>query len=609
MDGNKHIANNIYYYLNNKRPGYAFLITGPWGSGKTFFIKWFINNFESNFNEIKSKKFINISLFGLDNTSHIREAIFCELYPFLGSKFLRFIFWLVKSVLKINLKIDLNNDKKDDVEVNLQLNGLNGRKFISSRKIKNIDVVIILDDLERTNIPIKEVLGYIYYLVDVLRIKVIIIADEERLVSESIYRDFKEKIIGKTFYIRHDVDCVLNFILSENKSDFLSEHSNVIIDVYRNSECDNLRILNGTILDFNLFIKQINGKYLENTDFSSSLIKLYFSFSFEIKKLCLLKEEFIREVDNSDGVYKKYNLGIITLYDVKTWANIIFDLIVDGLDSKTSDLSFFHQDEISKEDNEEVIPAWKRLISYSELEYDEFKHLVQDVENSFQSNHKKSITLFMREFDLLLHFSLENLIDKSVVEIESIVSDYFNSDIDGDEFIQWDGYSDGSGYGYYERSNDTFYKAVKIINDKKSEIVSAQETLKKESVVNFIYDCIKNEKNEELHDFLFNEHKFNPIFNLLDEDVFVNLILDSKNKWISKFSYLIKDRYSARYSLNNHSVSHYMGDEVLFWRTVEVMFKERIENMTEDRLKKIILERKILKTINEIIIFIEKNRS
>ncbi|WP_407250300.1 P-loop NTPase fold protein [Klebsiella michiganensis] len=82
MDLNNHIIDNLNYYLNTSTPEYAFMITGGWGAGKTYFIENFIKEYNKNAIDSQSgNKIIKISLFGFKTTSSIDEMIFQSLHP------------------------------------------------------------------------------------------------------------------------------------------------------------------------------------------------------------------------------------------------------------------------------------------------------------------------------------------------------------------------------------------------------------------------------------------------------------------------------------------------------------------------------------------------
>ncbi|EFI7937242.1 hypothetical protein GYM27_002997, partial [Escherichia coli] len=178
MDLNNHIIDNLNYYLNTNTPEYAFMITGGWGAGKTHFIESFIKEYNKNAIDNQSgNKIIKISLFGFKTTSSIDEMIFQSLHPLLGHRYTKLAGNILKGALKLGCKIDINGDSKSDVDINASLDKIKFSEIFSTNTDTG-QIIIALDDLERTDIPLKEILGYVNYLVEISKVKVILIANE-----------------------------------------------------------------------------------------------------------------------------------------------------------------------------------------------------------------------------------------------------------------------------------------------------------------------------------------------------------------------------------------------------------------------------------------------
>ena len=79
---NDHIEDYLDYYCELRDPGYAVMIKGSWGSGKTWFIRKYSEKLISD-----SKKVIHVSLYGDDNFNGITERIVVELFPFIPEKY------------------------------------------------------------------------------------------------------------------------------------------------------------------------------------------------------------------------------------------------------------------------------------------------------------------------------------------------------------------------------------------------------------------------------------------------------------------------------------------------------------------------------------------
>ena len=79
---NKHIEEYLDYYFDGKKKfEYAVLLNGAWGSGKTWFVKQYLEKKKD-----QGKKICYVSLNGITKTSLIDEAIFKSIHPILGSQ-------------------------------------------------------------------------------------------------------------------------------------------------------------------------------------------------------------------------------------------------------------------------------------------------------------------------------------------------------------------------------------------------------------------------------------------------------------------------------------------------------------------------------------------
>ena len=96
-NSNKHIKEFLNYYLNKEQsPDYAVLITGCWGSGKTYFIRQYLDSKgAAGKNVVKTFDWLNgferytvvyVSLFGAKTRDDINENIERILHPKINSK-------------------------------------------------------------------------------------------------------------------------------------------------------------------------------------------------------------------------------------------------------------------------------------------------------------------------------------------------------------------------------------------------------------------------------------------------------------------------------------------------------------------------------------------
>jgi GTPase SAR1 family protein len=70
---NKHGWDYLTYYLGLKHaPGFAVLVSGPWGVGKTYLLKAFL---KEEFGE-ETANYVYVSLYGLSSIEEIDDALF-----------------------------------------------------------------------------------------------------------------------------------------------------------------------------------------------------------------------------------------------------------------------------------------------------------------------------------------------------------------------------------------------------------------------------------------------------------------------------------------------------------------------------------------------------
>lgn len=615
MDLNNHITDNLNYYLNTSTPEYAFLITGGWGAGKTHFIESFIEEYNKKSADNRSgNKIIKISLFGFKTTSSIDEMIFQSLHPLLGHRYTKLAGNILKGALKLGCKIDINGDSKPDIDINASLDKV---KFsdIFSTNTDSGEIIIALDDLERTDIPLKEVLGYVNYLVEISKVKVILIANEKNLYEKDklhedkpkdVYSKFKEKVIGKTFQIKHDVDKVLDGFLDESECEPLKRHRDVIKNIYIRSEDTNLRKLKQSILDFGYIANFINEEQLKNEDYSSLLIRVFFALSLEMKSGELSEEQlrhnepFKSEKTNGDDSknrFYKYDISYRNLYTGDLWADILFKGDASNLKSATDDLVYFKQQKNSEH------PLWFKLWNFSTLKEEQFISLTNQLLLEFDSLQEEEHQIYLHKLALIIYFSKNSLVNKTIDEINNTVYEYIKTYKDGWNIL--DNYpienilfGNNTGYSYYNDSDEDFRKLFNLLSSERKSISDKLKYQAEISRANEIFTYLSQEKKDDLINILYTENQFKPFFNKLNAETTVKYLLQSSNHITSYFTYIIKERYTSGGTLNGLKAYNYLKVEEKFWIELQNKISQEIPHLTI--LKKHFIEQ-LNTTIKEII--------
>lgn len=615
MDLNNHIIDNLNYYLNTSAPEYAFMITGGWGAGKTHFIESFINEYNKNAIDNQSRnKIIKISLFGFKATSSIDEMIFQSLHPLLGHRYTKLAGNILKGALKLGCKIDINGDSKPDVDINASLDKIKFSEIFSTNTDSG-EIIIALDDLERTDIPLKEILGYVNYLVEISKVKVILIANEKILhekdkssedKNKNVYSKFKEKVIGKTFQIKHNIDNVLDSFLDESECEPLKRHRDVIKNIYTRSDDTNLRKLKQSILDFGYIANYIDEEQLKNEEYSSLLIRVFFALSLEMKSGELSEEKlrnnepFQSEKDNSDGsnnIFYKYDISYRNLYVGDLWADILFKGDASNLKSATDELVYFKQ----QKNNEH--PLWFKLWNFSTLNEEQFISLTNQLLLEFDSLQEEEHQVYLHKLALIIYFSKNFLISKEIDEINNTVYEYIKTYKDGWAILNNRSFEDivfgnNTGYSYYNDSDEDFRKLFNLL---RSERKSISDELKHQAEIiraNEILTYLAQGNKDELINILYTENQFKPFFNKLNAEDLMKVLLHSSNYITSYFNHIIEERYTSRDTLNGLRAYKYLKIEEGFWIDLQNKISQEIPHLT--MLKRHFIEQ-LDTTIKEII--------
>ena len=352
------LLESILDYVRSDYTDYAIMINGEWGSGKTYFwnnqIKQKIESLKLNGRKYKT---IYMSLYGISNLEEISKKIFIE----------------TTQLMDKNLKKYMNSHEKTNIpeyaKTGLDMANFfgvssNGDKIDYEEFFSTNDKVLCFDDLERANVDVIDILGYINNFVEHDHIKTIIICNEKELAtkmkSENLemktfiatylldkqgelnskeipmvekikdrietvferandYERIKEKLIGETFEYAPKFDYIINGILMRYESNkplikFLRENTGIIMATFKRSGTRNLRILKQALNDFKKIYEMID-KFYPNTNkvVMQTILIFTIAVSFEIKAGKITKEKF-KNIQNNEE-YKSILVSSRVLMD------------------------------------------------------------------------------------------------------------------------------------------------------------------------------------------------------------------------------------------------------------------------------------------------------
>ena len=339
------LVESILDYIRADYTDYAIMINGEWGSGKTHFWNNKIRNKIESM-QLNGKRYTTIymSLYGISNLEEISKKIFMETTQLMDKNLRKFMTSKGQETIPEYAKTGI--DMANFFGVTQSSNKLDYTDFFATD-----DKVLCFDDLERANVDVIDILGYINNFVEHDHIKTIIICNEKELstklkssnlemktfiatylldkqnelnktdkpmvekIQDKIehvfdkandYERIKEKLIGETFEYAPKFDYIINGILMryENNPDlirFLRENTKLIINTFHRSGTRNLRILKHALNDFKKVFEMVNKTYPNtNNRVMQTMLIFTIAVSFEIKAGKITKEKFTNINDNEE---------------------------------------------------------------------------------------------------------------------------------------------------------------------------------------------------------------------------------------------------------------------------------------------------------------------
>ena len=340
------LVESILDYIRADYTDYAIMINGEWGSGKTYFWNHKIRNkIESMSLNGKRYRTIYMSLYGISNLEEISKKIFIETTQLMDKN--------LKKYMDANGQISIPEYAKTGLDMaNFFGVTQNGDKLDYAEFFSTDDKVLCFDDLERANVDVIDILGYINNFVEHDHIKTIIICNEKELSTKlkssnlemktfiatylldkegelvkktdkpmverirdqieyvfdkaNDYERIKEKLIGETFEYAPEFNYIINGILMRYERypeliRFLRENTNLIVSTFHKSGTRNLRILKHALNDFKKIFDMVNKAYPNtNNRVMQTMLIFTIAISFEIKAGKVTKDKFININNNEE---------------------------------------------------------------------------------------------------------------------------------------------------------------------------------------------------------------------------------------------------------------------------------------------------------------------
>lgn len=498
MDRNE-IVQAVQSYIRNDNAKYALLINGAWGSGKTFLYENYlidaISDIEIGKNERKSN--IYISLYGISSIEALSKQLLTSYLIYAkanGSEIVKKGIKPVAGILGVVSKafsFSIGSFSADFSEAMQSISDL--------IEVKNM--VVCFDDLERCTIPINEFFGYVNNLIEHCNCKVLILADEnnigkifantnieqkyqtiltgdriviwdhnkndqnsnnakdsitvkelkelnELLYSENfIYRDIKEKVIGKTcnYYPEFEESLVelisgndkhKGYISEDKYKEFLINHIDAIVSAFSEVDNTNLRIVIVWLDLFkNIFI--MTYKNLNTSMYYENIMSDFLRYSVWAVVSSRKNKKIIKSAyhGNADYVYYEGHeyTHIIRYYFIDKYIRSDF---LDETDlvraARTIEDRCEREDLYNKEHIKSTGIAYSELSDWRYMEDDAVRECIQKMLVELKEN-KYAYADYSNIIYSLLYFNKIGLYEGEVSEAQKIMLSLIDNDMNVQE--------------------------------------------------------------------------------------------------------------------------------------------------------------------------------
>lgn len=375
---NKHIFEYLDYYINSPNPPhYAVMITGPWGIGKSYHVRKYMENLRN-----RGKKVAYVSLYGARSTDDIAISILAALTPIKNDKLAKLGTQLARAAWKRLPALDLSQAVTD---------------FIPESWAD----LLIFDDLERAKLSSTEILGFINTFVEHEGRRVLIVANENEIPNQEEYRRTREKVIGMTFEFaeqtREALDSFISAIVSDEAQKFLLSQRNTILDIFSRSHTKNLRILHQSLKDWERVFQAIDPKLTQKERGIAAAFQLFLALSLEVRAGRLTQADLTDRLDqivrgnmidrtNKNekspalcDAQKRYEN--VSLYDSILSDEVLKAILCDGKVEASSIEACLSQHPLFKEPDEE--PNWRKVWHGFLRDTEEFETAFNGLEQEF----------------------------------------------------------------------------------------------------------------------------------------------------------------------------------------------------------------------------------
>lgn len=449
---NTALCEEITRYCEEENPTGALFLEGEWGCGKTFFINHTLSNALKD-----SHIFVRVSLFGIANVDELQNAVKKKWIEAVAEYITQDkvdtgvvskIFKTFKPVAKACVDTIIDSTVSESKQgIAKSVLSISADQLISiSNTFNDKTIVLVFDDLERTDVPMKNVLGCINDYVENQHFNTIIVANEKTIREQEdekspendkkiSYAEIKEKVVERQLAFQNAPSEIVAAIIEDESKNtgyhsFLIPLRSTLVELFGSGEKKdekphNIRSLKAAIRSF----KRVYDKLIEfgiDPRIESQWLYSYVTYTMVYKKGGLEQKENLLDSERVKALYPGFYSSAFILRSIKEWIctglwneeNIKADcqayLERHKAESPYDKVRLYN---IYQVDDEEIAEGWPQLISDAyegELSLNDYVVLVGNYE--WLKKHKYPIELMQWE---KLQTGINRKIEKAIAEKES----------------------------------------------------------------------------------------------------------------------------------------------------------------------------------------------
>lgn len=566
MPDNNHIREFLKYYCGlPKKPEYAVLLTGLWGSGKTWFVDDFVEKHLS-----QPERVLYLSLYGLQTFDDIESEFFRLLHPVLGSKPVRILGRLTRGLLKTSINFDWDDDGKSDGSVS---GGIPTEKILERISL-DASRILVFDDIERCSIPIADLLGYINQFTEHGGIKAILIANEAELLRHDQeigggYARIKEKLIGRTFEVVPELGLALEHFATDLPSTkaqaVVRANLPLITQVYECSKYKNLRLVRHALLDFDRLLQGLDPDALRADSLVADLLALFLAYSFEVNSGTIKPSEikklqdrwalfFGKNKDQPDPDQRFHDIRH-KYTGLNLYASLISESIWEAIFS-TGSIPCADLNESmlkSKYFQNENQPNWVRFWHGTDLSDDDFAVVLAHVESEWKSLHYQTLGEVMHVTGLFVRYAKAGILGRTVDDVIQSAKDYIDQLLASGKLpvlepnarpspFERDAYA---GLGFASLEEKPFQAFLEYIGERRRSALESSLPMQAANLLKLL----ETDTDLFFRRIIFNNDSENiyyktPILHLISPSDFVSRLLSLPPEDRRTVAYALKERYA-----------------------------------------------------------------